>query len=595
MGYVENAKDGTSVNGRVVILWNPLVGKQDNLTDIIGEDGNSGFSNFFMIDCEMLQNPCKSGDVISVDILEDETPYVSRGEKNITITTEAFDVIEGLSVNSPPRAYAILPDDFQRINKPFYNFSCLFEDDDGDLVSGRVLTNISGEWGITNTSSISGFLQLINFSLNLPEGSFKYQCEAEDSFLKKGNSQNKTFFVDYTSPDIFITLNSTYSCGSAESIRVLCVINDISPFNITLKIENPLGQTFNYSPDFFEENRYYKDLFIDTEGEWRISCFAEDSFNNSAENTSFFNFYEEDFLDIFLNNSEINLSNEKPVENEIVFITSKVYVRGCIGVENLKVSYYLGDPSFEGTNLGNETINISKNSFNISKIPWSVEIGPKNIFVIADPDERFNDSDKENNKINKTFSIPSWQSFYGNLSVSRILGLNFNKTLSNWLNSSFLDGNIFIADKNSVINWNSLQALGKKINGENSSNDFQELDFILNMTNFEDSITKRYLDEENKIRETFNFTIYGKEIKEVPVINSSSFGNFKTGILWDYSDSNSDEFNSLEKQRIVFVSKINLASQGEKGICDYEITIPVRLREYEGPDFEEVYLYYSLY
>jgi len=42
------------------------------------------------------------------------------------------------------------------------------------------------------------------------------------------------------------------------------------------------------------------------------------------------------------------------------------------------------------------------------------------------------------------------------------------------------------------------------------------------------------------------------------------------------------------------VTKINKETEGEFGIYDYEISIPVNLREYYEDDVEEVYLYYDL-
>ena len=44
VGYVNDAKDTTSANGRIAVLWNPINGIIDNVTDIIGETGNSGRS-----------------------------------------------------------------------------------------------------------------------------------------------------------------------------------------------------------------------------------------------------------------------------------------------------------------------------------------------------------------------------------------------------------------------------------------------------------------------------------------------------------------------------------------------------------------------
>jgi len=58
VGIVNDARDQTSANDRTVVLWNPANGINDNLTDIIGVNGNSGADNIYMIDCELLDNEC---------------------------------------------------------------------------------------------------------------------------------------------------------------------------------------------------------------------------------------------------------------------------------------------------------------------------------------------------------------------------------------------------------------------------------------------------------------------------------------------------------------------------------------------------------
>ena len=43
-GQVNDSYDGEPANGHEVVLWNPDVGTNDNLTDVIGPEGNSGRS-----------------------------------------------------------------------------------------------------------------------------------------------------------------------------------------------------------------------------------------------------------------------------------------------------------------------------------------------------------------------------------------------------------------------------------------------------------------------------------------------------------------------------------------------------------------------
>ena len=67
--------------------------------------------------------------------------------------------------------------------------------------------------------------------------------------------------------------------------------------------------------------------------------------------------------------------------------------------------------------------------------------------------------------------------------------------------------NLFVADYDSILEWDSLLALGKTITETDSSGDFDELDSVLGMTNFTDSINETYI-VSGQINETDNFTIF---------------------------------------------------------------------------------------
>jgi TM2 domain-containing membrane protein YozV len=41
LGTVEDARDGMKAENHTIFLWNPVIGTEDNLTDIIGLFGNS--------------------------------------------------------------------------------------------------------------------------------------------------------------------------------------------------------------------------------------------------------------------------------------------------------------------------------------------------------------------------------------------------------------------------------------------------------------------------------------------------------------------------------------------------------------------------
>lgn len=111
VGNVFNASDGSSPNGLVVTLWNPVNGISDNTTDIVGISGNSGTDNLFLIDCELLNNPCSIGDQLFIQIFNTGNGYISNGNVSVITTGFGFDVAPNLSIISPPVITSILVDD----------------------------------------------------------------------------------------------------------------------------------------------------------------------------------------------------------------------------------------------------------------------------------------------------------------------------------------------------------------------------------------------------------------------------------------------------------------------------------------------------
>lgn len=117
VGYVEDALDFQSPNNYLVVLWNPENGVNDNVTDVIGPNGNSGYDNTYMIDCEMLETPCSQGDVLNLKVFDYSGLYVGRNLVNVTVSTLGYDlVLENLTMNSPVSFLNMtLDDDFDLV------------------------------------------------------------------------------------------------------------------------------------------------------------------------------------------------------------------------------------------------------------------------------------------------------------------------------------------------------------------------------------------------------------------------------------------------------------------------------------------------
>ncbi len=594
VGYVENAKDGTEANGHTVMLWNPEVGMNENLTDIIGPIGNSGTNNMYMLDCELLPSGCNITNILSVNVINNGDDYISY-EKNITVGGYGYDIVENITLNSPPLTNLIFPQENENLSTSYIEFNCSLEDSDENYKEISLYGNWTGEWELNETKEISAGEKFKIFIKTLSQGFYKYACKiTDDLFISTFSIQNNSFTVDFTNPLIeSIIVNESSFCGKENIIRVNCTAYDefIGIDQIIIQAISPTDIT-NYSALTLYGNTYYYDILLDKVGDWQFQCIVNDSAGNvdslfSEEIQVYSNLPE---LGIY--SSTINLSNLNPIENEEIYIKAIIENTGCSDAQQVSITFFNGDPDYSGENIGESILNISNHSNIEANITWNAEIGLNEIFVLADFTNIFIEDNEENNKASKNFSINAWQEIYGNTSIDKIIGDDLR--IKKWFNESNLEGNIFVTDSESNINWLSLMAIGKNNEGQDSSNDFYEIDQILGMASFDDSVSEVFSNNQEP-KEKINLLIYQKEVEEIPVINSTENSKFITGILWDSSDDSLDgEFDSLDKEDLIFVSPIKKSSQGAYGIYDYEIKIPSKLREYNNLDSEEVYLYYDL-
>jgi hypothetical protein len=98
-GYVENALDATSPDGRTVRLWNPLNGQE--AFGIVGPTGLSNTPNVYMIDCEMFTIPCKVGDKLNLTVVDDGSGYTAKNIVEVTVSGAGFDMAPNLTLNTP--------------------------------------------------------------------------------------------------------------------------------------------------------------------------------------------------------------------------------------------------------------------------------------------------------------------------------------------------------------------------------------------------------------------------------------------------------------------------------------------------------------
>ncbi len=279
-------------------------------------------------------------------------------------------------------------------------------------------------------------------------------------------------------------------------------------------------------------------------------------------------------IDLEIHSTGINFSNLKPIEGELVTIDGTITNNGDKNAQNVVVQFL--DDSL---GIGNTTLNISCNSTSIAVINWTAQIGPNNITLVIDPQDLITEINETNNNATQNITLGGYSLYLGNIFTSYVILGSASANLFSRLGSS---ANVLVVDSDSVVNFDSLQALGVRKSGGSASNDFSELDTLLNMTTFNDSIMRRWSTDGSSASGITSLRVGSQFISSVPIINSTNTSSFVTGILWDTSTDTNGEFDYGERENIVFVTSVNGSKTGAYGTYDYEFLVPSLLRSYTG-------------
>jgi len=288
------------------------------------------------------------------------------------------------------------------------------------------------------------------------------------------------------------------------------------------------------------------------------------------------------FVDLSVNQTII-FSDNNPAEGENVIINATITNHGNDSALNVFVLFL--EDSIEFANI---TLNVSASEMVVISEPWIAEIGLNNITVIADPANLISESNENNNMASAEISIDAYHTYYGTL--RSFIGLGIDSDFL--LNHEKIGCNLLVADTDSNVDFSSLQAIGRRKNVGPALNDFIDIDTLLGMTNFDDSISAlwtlygQFSFQIFKLfpREVETFTLFGTNITNVPVINSTNSSAFRTGILWDTSDDTGGffgQFDTVDREDIVLVTKAGPLQQGKFGIYNYEIKVPSLIRDYK--------------
>ncbi|CAG0977223.1 hypothetical protein METP3_01859 [Methanosarcinales archaeon] len=287
------------------------------------------------------------------------------------------------------------------------------------------------------------------------------------------------------------------------------------------------------------------------------------------------------------------VENGEVKENVNVTINATVYNRGLGDASNINVSFYDGSPE-TGNNIANATItNISAGSSGNATIYWNSIIGTHNISIKVDPENTLVETDDSNNNASKIINVSAWQKYYGNISGNITLAGQTGNSLINW-SWDTNQGNVFVCNIPSF-NYNNLQAMGRKKNGGIAQNNFQRADELLNMTPgsnnatgfINNNITQLFSLNGTAPRNVTSFTVYGRTIDNVAIVNSTNTTNyisvenstFITGILWDTTKDDGDGNYGDDGEELVFITGINVGTTGiGNSSHNYETGIPSTIR-----------------
>lgn len=264
VGYVNNALDGTTANERSVVLWKQG-NLSDNLTDLIGQSGNSGVNNVYMIDCELLNSPCYIGDTIIIGVLFQGDNYISTNS-SVVVTGAGYDIVTNLTLNSPPEILSITIDDSitdpineidlitatntlvsctgiinEADNSSLYNVHARFfdntysnyldiDDNNTHYTNNSCYFNSSYAGPLGNKQVICNF----NIQYYANPGEWKCQLEVEDNLSISVNSSDLTNINQLLSIGVNSTIN--YGINSASSVSSEIIINVTNYGNVIVNL-----------------------------------------------------------------------------------------------------------------------------------------------------------------------------------------------------------------------------------------------------------------------------------------------------------------------------------------------------------------------
>ncbi|MBI3027270.1 hypothetical protein HYY70_04085 [Candidatus Woesearchaeota archaeon] len=457
-------------------------------------------------------------------------------------------------------------------------------------------TNISLQTRVANDTNFftdwSSFYIQSNGTQTIEGGNGRYiQYRAvfytPDKYITPSLENVSLNYSDLKVPDVNSSINNT-APEYGEIINLSANISDFSGLSFCQFIDNQstdgARRFFNYSIGGQNDRCSQNYTVFTARGSIiNFSLIVNDTYNNKNQ------------TDFIIAISGIPPRWQNPEINDTNIEQFDFVKFNATWSDNIQLSGYFFSTNATGkwTNMSNISFSGSQNESNftmqINASPYAV-VGWA--FYANDTSNNFNATDVQ------TFAVvPQYHTFYGDVQSDIVLDTYQNISIIAWFNSSDVKGNVYITDTDTLngISWGSLQAIGKDKTAalNDVTDDWEDIDTLLGMTLFNDSINRSFINGTRGFpKNKTNFVVQGKLIENVSTINSTNTSNFVTGILWDTSDSADAQYDVLEIEDVVFVTKVNNKALGFYGNYHYEIKIPARLQRYRTPNNQDSATFY---
>ncbi|MCK5107867.1 MAG: hypothetical protein KAQ83_04010 [Nanoarchaeota archaeon] len=276
-------------------------------------------------------------------------------------------------------------------------------------------------------------------------------------------------------------------------------------------------------------------------------------------------FFELGVSDIIFESGNYVEGEEKTIQ---INITNTGTFNANDFVVQLNISFWNGTKYFNETQDSSYT-SLTAGSSKLIEFNWTAKIGTYIFEAEVDIYNNITESNENNNALVENKSVSAWEILYGNYSYNLKLGSYNNDTYMNWTPTT-PRGNLYYYDYDSSFYPFNLEPL-------NQSGDIAQADSALGLTGFNDSLARLFDRNSNGLADAFiTIEISGSDVKNIPIINSTSGSDFITGILYDSADGAGGYDGS---QDLIFITIINASANGKYGQYDYEVKVPAKLDE----------------